>query len=444
MINILRIVKLNISDKLFGEIFKGSVFVFFTKIIAVSLGLISNLLIARNYGAEVVGIISLITSFLAVMGLFSTAGMNTSLLRLIPEQIQKYSLYEAKYIYIKIVKLTMILGGIVSLISLVAIHYGIFNELWGAEMAYWLGWATCIIVFANLAAINSIAIRALKKVKMFALLQVVQPTINLSLLILVILLTNNPDTPIYAMLLSFLFSFSVSLFLVSTVFPKKTNQPKIVKEYDSKSILSLSFPMFLSGSVWLVMSHTDTIMIGTFLGPEDVGVYAIVVKVALLSSFVLTSINSVLAPKIAEVYYGGREKDLIKIARKSSKLIFYSTSPILLFIILLGHEILDGFGSEFNVGYYPLVLLALGQFINSICGSVGYFMNMTGHQKTFNKIVLFSGALNIALNYLLIPLYGLIGAALASLIANTAWNVSSLIFIKKKFGFYMGYLPKFS
>ena len=64
---------------------------------------------------------------------------------------------------------------------------------------------------------------------------------------------------------------------------------------------------------------------------------------------------------------------------------------------------------------------------------------MTGYQRIFNKIVIVSAAINISLNYVLIPIWGIEGAAIASLISMVFWNITSVIYIKKRFGFYIGF-----
>ena len=105
--SIVKKLKNMLKEKHFGEIFKGSIITFAANIVVVLLGLILNLVIARYYGAKTLGIISLIMSYMAIVSLFSTFGLNTSLLRLIPEQLAKYTFKDAKDI---IFKSTQIIG----------------------------------------------------------------------------------------------------------------------------------------------------------------------------------------------------------------------------------------------------------------------------------------------------------------------------------------------
>ena len=83
----------------------------------------------------------------------------------------------------------------------------------------------------------------------------------------------------------------------------------------------------------------------------------------------------------------------------------------------------------------------LGQFVNIMCGSVGYFLTMTGEQKAFNYIIFMGGGVNILLNLLLIPKYGIDGAAAASFVSTCLWNIAALKYIKNKYNLYIGYWP---
>jgi O-antigen/teichoic acid export membrane protein len=90
------------------------------------------------------------------------------------------------------------------------------------------------------------------------------------------------------------------------------------------------------------------------------------------------------------------------------------------------------FGNEFIEGATVLIILCVGQVVNSISGSVGVILQMTGHQKVYQNIVLIALILNLILNLLLVPLYGTIGAAIATVISISSWNVIGAIYLKKK------------
>ena len=94
--------------------------------------------------------------------------------------------------------------------------------------------------------------------------------------------------------------------------------------------------------------------------------------------------------------------------------------------------------------------MSCGRLISSFSGSVGNLLQMTGNQNIFLKILLIGAIINIALNFLLIPvenplsnygISGINGAAFASMCSLSFWNLAMVLVIKKKFGFYTFYIP---
>ena len=81
------------------------------------------------------------------------------------------------------------------------------------------------------------------------------------------------------------------------------------------------------------------------------------------------------------------------------------------------------FGNEYISGYAALVILCVSQSVCIITGPGGVLLNMSGHEKIVMKILLFSATLNIILNAILIPRYGINGAAISTAISTVIWHV---------------------
>lgn len=174
---------------------------------------------------------------------------------------------------------------------------------------------------------------------------------------------------------------------------------------------------------------------------ELVGIYAVSMKLALLTSFILASVNIVLAPKISELYYLHKHDELQSVVQKTTKLIALLSLPIVVILIVFGELFLSFFGADFVIGYMALVFLLVGQIFSVFSGPAEFFLNMTGHQKELNITTIACAILNIVLNYFLIPIYGIEGAASASMISLIVMKIVTLAYIKMNFGFYMIYLP---
>jgi O-antigen/teichoic acid export membrane protein len=148
------------------------------------------------------------------------------------------------------------------------------------------------------------------------------------------------------------------------------------------------------------------------------------------------------APKFSELFHAGQTDEVLRVAKKSTRLIFWTTGPMLLGLIVLGRPVLSlFFGASFSAAYAAMVVLALGQFVNSVSGSTAVFLNMTGHENVFQAIMVGAAGLNVALSFLLIPHFGIEGAAVAAMVTMVAWNSCALLYIKRKFGSAIGYFP---
>ena len=105
-------------------------------------------------------------------------------------------------------------------------------------------------------------------------------------------------------------------------------------------------------------------------------------------------------------------------------MVFATAFPVAVLFWFYGKEIVNlVFGSEFREAYTPLVILSLGQLVSAFAGSVGFILNMTGHERDTAVGVTIAAAVNIVLNWLLIPRYQAVGAAWATGVSLAVWNV---------------------
>jgi O-antigen/teichoic acid export membrane protein len=431
-----------VSDKKFSEILKGSVWALGARVIATALGLAFSVLVARLYGAKIVGIVAVINSFLMLATMFTVMGTPTSILRLIPEHLTKYSPTSAFKVYRK--TQWMVIG--ISVITAVFFYFSahlIADKVFSKpHLSYFFALASVFIVFQSIMKLNTEAVRGLRLIKLFAVMQFLPQACNLIFLMVLGQLWPNPNMPVYAVLFGFATTGITSWFVMEFAFKNRMKAHDIVHPLPSRTILSISLPMLMTATMMFLIGQTGVIMLGMFRSEAEVGYYAIAVKLATLTTFILTAINSMAAPKFSELFHTNQMDDLFHVAKKSAKLIFFITSPILLGFLVFGKPILGlVFGNEFTVAYPALVLLVIGQFINSISGACGTFLNMTGHQKAFRNIVAIAAILNVLLNLWLIPRFGLHGAAITAMLSICVWNLTTLFYMKIKFGKTTGYFP---
>lgn len=289
------------------------------------------------------------------------------------------------------------------------------------------------------------AVRGMKLIRVFALIQALPQSFNLLFIIPVILFWSAKEAPIYVVLFGLSITGILGWMFMEHAFQKRMKTTDKIKQISGKTILNISLPMLVTDTMVFIIGETGIIILGMFRSASEVGYYCIAVKLASLATVILQAVNAMIGPKFSELFHSNKIEDLFHVAKKSSKLIFILTAPIVVGLLVLGKQILIvAFGKEYAIVYPALVILLFGQFVNSISGATGLFMNMTGNQNVLKNIMIMSAGINIIINLALSPYYGIIGASLASMSSIIFWNITTLIYLNKKFKIFIGYLPNFN
>ena len=207
------------------------------------------------------------------------------------------------------------------------------------------------------------------------------------------------------------------------------------------TLMRVAFPMMLTASYSYILYWTDTIILGIYLSENEVGIYTVALRLATLLSIPLYAINSISASKFSECHARRDIAGFKEVINYSTSFIFWTTIPIGLVLVVFPSQIMGLFGNEISKGYIALILLISGYFINAVSGPVGTILNMTGNQVEYQRAMLCAAVVNIILNILLIPQYGINGAAFASMFSMFIWNVSSVVLIKRRFNIITFYIP---
>jgi len=433
------------KDKHFSELLKGSSVAFILRILGMILGYIFALMLAHQYGAKGVGIFSLVTTYIAIALIFAKAGLDISSMKYISRFYVANDTSSVKGLYLKSLRLilfssifTTILFWYFSGIS--AIY--IFKKDYLSDI---FSFATVMIVPMALLQFHAEIIRGYKKIIHYFLVN----SISVSLIGIILLSLNLKSIfSDYVYIDIYIIAQFITLLLAMVIwlYDSKIIHQKVKNTITTKKLLKSSFPVMITGSIALVMGWMDIIMLSMYGTAADVGIYSMALKLATIISIALSAINSILAPKISHLYSISDFKNLEKIIHQATKMIFLIAFPILVICIIIPSYIMGMFGEDFKVGAVALIILSLGQFVNAISGSVGYILNMTDKENALRNITLVTAFLNIILNYIMIPKYGMNGAAIATAISIAFWNLYCAVYIYKKMNIitiYIPYLKKF-
>ncbi len=433
-----------LRDERMSEMLRGSFYSFGAKIIITVLSVATSILGARYYGAEMVGLVAMVATILSISRMFGLMGMSTSILRIIPEYKEKYSAEYAISVYRKIFLTVLCLSMIAAVIFLVGVDFVANTVFSNALLAGLMPILAIVSIFNSVREINLAFIRACKKIKELSIFDIVAKVIHLLLLLgLTYFFYHRLN------LVCIVLSIPVCMAIITSIYVLKVLvQPNRTEERlgeppppTSWALVKLSLPMLMTASLTIAIANTDIVMLGMYKTTSEVGVYSIATSLAFLVGFVLSSVNMISAPKFAELYYARKHDELKFVIQSTSKLMFWTALPILVVMVIAGKFLLGIYGEQFVSGYGALVILTIGWFFSATAGSVESLLNMTGHQKVFMIIIGISLGMNMLLNYLLIPQYGINGAAIASTCGMVFWNAASVLYIKNKFGFTIAYIP---
>lgn len=248
--------------------------------------------------------------------------------------------------------------------------------------------------------------------------------------ILALLLGNNIDYILEAYMLSFLI---LAILTTIVIFINLNSiELKNKKGISYKEIIWTSFPMSLSLIALLIMQSFDVYVLEQYFSFKQVAYYGVAIKISAVVGIILTSINATIAPQISKLFFANSFTELKDVVGKATRLNVILTIPLIVFLIVFSGMILGFFGEGYLKVQNALYIILAGQIINALCGPVGLYLNMTGRQSFFQKILAIILVINIILNIILIPKYEMIGAAFSTALSFTLWNLIGLWYVLKK------------
>ncbi len=431
------------NDLHLKEIIRGSSVAVFLRFTGIFLGYLFTLLITRNYGAKAMGVFSLSIVVLEIGSVFGKLGTDSAILKFVPEYLAKGKTETAFLTYKRILK-TVFFASIATASLFYFYSHNIALSIFKKpNLTQALRIASLSIVPFALLSLHREAIRGLKKIKEYMLLQQPGLFITASFVILIFLLNGfKSDT---APLISYTIAL-ISMCMVAFWFWNKEIKEKLTPKHKGKAlpmkhIFSVSLPMMMSNSLIVIMSIADTAVLGIYRPESEVGIYTVAYKLAALSAVGLFAVNAIAVPKIVECWGKNDLNSLTKIARQSATLTFFAALPVILFFFSAPDFVLKIFGKEFSNGSNALRILLIAQGVNAFFGSNDNIVKMTGHQVFHQNTIIAASILNVSLNFLLIPLYGLKGAAFATAFSTLFWNSVFSFKVKKILGKWIFFNP---
>ena len=429
-----------------GRLVAGSTITFFVRIAGSGLGFLVHMALANHLGTFEYGIYAMAFAWASILTLPSALGTDHGVVRLLPKYIDSKQWGKASGLLRDIFLITGVLGLVFGLLMGGGMYFlwdDVHTSNGSVASIVWL-----IIIFLPLNAfvlVSSGVYRALCRVGLaYGTQNIMEPSITLLSILGMswyfgelnagLAMTCKVAGMASALLLFFL--------LFPRFWPSEIKTARI--KNDLKGVILICWPMFLVTGTLNALSQTDILMVGSLIGSDAAGLYSAGVRIATLATLVIMAVNGIAMPMISQYHARNEQENLVKLVRYATIGTFGLTVPLVLMLFFFGDWVLGLLGSEFSADLAAMRILLIGRLITGSAAMGMPLLLMTGHQKVCAKIFLFSIPVNLALNMILIPHWGIEGAATATVVTILMWNVWVSILVMQKLGInpFLAPLPK--
>jgi O-antigen/teichoic acid export membrane protein len=388
--------------------------------------LITAVLLARWLGAEGYGLYILCISVAFAASSVASLGLDVAMERYIAVAARRQDDASARGTLQIGVLGTLIPGLVVAGILIVlaeAIAVHLFDD---ADLTPLMGLSAALAVVIGMSTLLVAVLVGSKRIDQSALADhVMQPLARLGFLLLLAPLGMTPFRAGVALLLSYLVSVGAML----TFIDRKIPLAGLVKpaDRDVRGITAFAFPFWFTGFLRILRTRIQPLLLGVVGTVANVGVFAVVTSASALGRLANASISTALRPTLAELHDVGDAKEVGRLYATTTRWTLAVSLPVFVFIALVPDSLLGLFGPGFETGVTALVIAASAEVVNGATGMCGPIIAMSGYNKL--KVANATAWMIVSLlaNVIMIPLWGVNGAAIAILVSTTSINAIRVV-----------------
>ena len=387
---------------------------------------IFSILVARAVGSEQYGLYTLGLTIVPILSMLALLGLQTGVVAYLAPAIREN---DEK----KIWGIIQISAGIPALLSIL---FGVVLFLLAEPIAI-LGFhdprliplLQIVSVSIPMDAISFIAYQIIISYKkpQYSVLahNIVLPVAKLLLSIGFLLLGMGVAGIILAHVIASAIGFILIIYFVNSLFSLK--RPLTPSKQMTVEILKYSLPVHLGWVLNTIRGTLETLVLG-FVGLiSGVGIFAVAARISSLGTLLFLSVGNISTPLIAEFHNRGEMGQLERLYKTTTKWVLMFNLPLFLTFVFFAKPILSIFGGDFTNGSTALIILAIGNLVYTGTGIGANILDMTNHTKfnSINSAILI--VVTITTDLLLIPRWGVIGAAAASSFSTVIVNLICML-----------------
>lgn len=200
-----------------------------------------------------------------------------------------------------------------------------------------------------------------------------------------------------------------------------------------KSIISYSLLIVVAGSVSLILLDIDKVMIGKYIPIENVAYYNVAIFIAMVIAVPARAMHQITYPLTAQLINSKKWKELNELYQRSSLTLFIISGWVFLLIILNIKQLYFIIPEEYSSGLFVVLLISISKLLDNLLGINNAILFNSNFYRWTVILGVFLALLTIALNVVFIPIYGIDGAAIATVISLLTYSFSKILVVNWKF-----------
>jgi O-antigen/teichoic acid export membrane protein len=415
-----------------GQISRQSVVFFLGTLFTLAAGYLVKVYVARVLGAELLGLYALGMTIVTLTQLLATLGLDGTAARYVAVYKATGKLNELRGFLTRSVGIVVALN----LILAIALAFGgrsIARTLYHAPaLGQYMPLFALLVFLGSINVFYCQVLAGFKDVaKRTAITNFIGSSLNIVLTVVLLALGMAMWGYLTAQVVTSAVMITLLLLVARKLTPRSARFSWEALPPLDPEIKAFAAAAFGMSALNFLVSQADKILLGLYLNPSLVGVYVLASTLSAFIPIILQSVNQIFAPVIADLHAQDRLDVLQKLFQTLTKWVLGLTFPLACVIIVFAIPLMRIFGADFVSGWPVLVIGAAGQLVNCATGSVGYLLLMSGNQRRLIRVQFGMAAVSVVVNVTLIPVFGIVGAALAAAIVNVVGNLWNLFEVRK-------------
>jgi O-antigen/teichoic acid export membrane protein len=416
-----------------GDLKRTAIIAFGVRIVAAALAYLSQIVLVRLVGGYEYGVFAYVFIWAIILSQICSLGFHHAVIRFVSENLVREDHGAVR----GAIRMSLGICIVFSTVFAIGGSY-ILDTVWGADASPYivpfLVAAFCLPLLTLEQGVEGVA-RGFSWVNL-ALIPpyLLRPSLMLIFLIGAIL-SGAEATAVTALkcaiagaLASIIIQSSILFWRISKTLTKTGST------YTPKFWAAVALPMLVVDGSGLFQYHADLIVLSAYVEPDQLAIYFAAAKTISLVAIVHFAVTAVANQRFAGLAAADDKDGMSRFIRQTTHWTFWPALAAALFFVVMGKPFLWLFGPEFEAGYPVMLILACGLLIRAYVGLSEQILNMTGHHRKSAAVLIVGCGLNIVLNIALVPVWGLEGAAIATVLSTLVQAGFHAAFVRQATG----------